>query len=185
MSIDWADKRAIGLKCYLWRISGEWKESILAEVRRGSYFIGEDGFDSYHCRIAQGEKTPYDGKGQPVPDGVVIDVWGVVNPPDIGEMDFHSERVMSHEITWLDVTDYQIQEMPEEKHPLYDYDTIEHEEVTVPIKQSTIDEIVECLEDSKNNYTDINSLIEEYKGVNAECTNEIAKIDNLIKELKG
>ena len=56
---------------------------------------------------------------------------------------------------------------------------------TVPIKQSTIDEIVECLNDSRLNYADISKFIEAADEDPVEAISEIDKIDKLIKELKG
>ncbi|NOQ30199.1 MAG: hypothetical protein GQ570_03655 [Helicobacteraceae bacterium] len=68
------------------------------------------GMQFSQCRLAQGEKTPYEGKGQPVPDGVMVEAWGYKN----GRQYYRSRRCAENTV-WNLVDEYQIQEQPPEE----------------------------------------------------------------------
>jgi hypothetical protein len=55
------------------------------------------------------KKLPYDGKGQPVPDGVVVKVWLTFKE--------HTHTKLSQHVGWTYgyITHYQVQEMPVEQ----------------------------------------------------------------------
>ena len=76
MNIDWTDKRAIGLKCWFSEPPKpeEYRDNFIGMVQGGRFLAFMNTAFS-NCRIAQGEKTPYDGKSQPVPDGVLVTLW--------------------------------------------------------------------------------------------------------------
>ena len=73
--INWLDPRMIGLKC----IFDEHYVGNLTKARlthTGTWFTPEINHSFNTCRLLQGDKTPYDGKGHcPVPDGVMVKVW--------------------------------------------------------------------------------------------------------------
>lgn len=104
--IDWTDKRAIGLKCWF---SFSDIKSVLRDVHSvdagmTTWINAHDGISvpAENCRIAQGENTSYDGKTQPVPDGVMVTVtW----------LDFNTTTNYSQLIDWyVGIIDYQVQE---------------------------------------------------------------------------
>ena len=111
--VNMLDPGMIGLKC-IFSDGIHDQEGILTEVLTdGSTnpFMSERGYFYEYCRLAQGDKTPHDGSGQPVPDGVVVKVW--LN----GDTDYADEGV-SQGSYWGEgstITDYQIQEQPVEQ----------------------------------------------------------------------
>lgn len=129
--IDMLDQRAIGLKCLFWSVQSPPTVYVSNKHILSNNFIGvlhvvypdkefpfvgitDDGLrgSSEYCRIAQGDKTAYDGKGQPVPDGVIVEYWR--RGTEIEGRD-RAER-----IDWdSGIIYYQVQEMPVEQ-PLAD-----------------------------------------------------------------
>lgn len=113
--IDWSDERFTGLEC--WFINTETGHEILDEIKGyetdyiegasrdrkddyPSYFIGSDDKKWPTCRLALGDRQAYDGKRQPVPDGIRVNVWLLhSNEP---------ERVFSEVAQWGLVTHYQV-----------------------------------------------------------------------------
>ena len=81
MTIDWTDKRAIGLK-YKFLNNDKVFNVESVKVHKGILYIdnigaGRVGTNDWTktIQLVRGEKTPYDGKGQPVPDGVMVTLW--------------------------------------------------------------------------------------------------------------
>jgi len=82
----WEDNRAIGLKCIFWDDNEEnTHTSLLGEVdfKHNFSYTSQSGLNFKHIELIQGDKTPYDGKGQPVPDGVFVKIYfhdgGILN----------------------------------------------------------------------------------------------------------
>jgi hypothetical protein len=76
------DHRAIGMRCILRNtphrtsVIGSLSRVTIASNGNSFYIEGMNSNDTYNsCQIAQGDKTAYDDKGQPVPDDVVVKVW--------------------------------------------------------------------------------------------------------------
>lgn len=118
------DERAIGLKCWFNdtclkdEVLGEFKGIHSDRTYASSPFVGEDyrdGLDGFyeHCRLAQGDKTPYDGKGQPVPDGVMVKVWHF-NKALVKDSQHFVWTQKAEATNWRLVTHYQVQEQPAE-----------------------------------------------------------------------
>ncbi|MBL4753835.1 MAG: hypothetical protein JKY52_09635 [Flavobacteriales bacterium] len=103
------DERAIGLKVIFTNDPNfnTWATGSLHKVsveQIHDYFFDEDGGHYKYCRLAQGDKTPYDGKGQPVPDDVMVAVWWWNGAPRILKAThaaWHKLNCISH---------YQVQE---------------------------------------------------------------------------
>jgi len=76
--------------------------------KRHDHVMGDiEGMLSEHCRLTQGDKTHYDGKGQPVPDGVTIKLFWKQ-----GVSEF-SRKAWSQTVDWTGedkYTHYQVQE---------------------------------------------------------------------------
>jgi len=78
--IDWSDKRMVGLKC---EFSNE--PQTAKHVAAFNNYQGESSTYSYcetdscwiKCKIVQGERTRYDGTGQPISNGVNVRIWTV------------------------------------------------------------------------------------------------------------
>jgi len=107
--INWLDPRMIGLKCFFrtYESSPEWVGELSAVMQsEDTKFCDVEGCFSNYCRLAQGEKTHYDGKGQPVPDGVLLNIWH-------GEHGSFDDQVLAEECYWklgTTLTHYQAQE---------------------------------------------------------------------------
>lgn len=198
--IDWTDERAIGLKC--WANDPSIKKEVLGQFVRinptySNYpYEVNDVIDSVagcyeSCRLAQGEKTKYDGKGQPVPDGVMVEVWFINGDSSIYLSDNWIWNITG------DILYYQVQEQPEEKQTRHNIPsnttsvvnavTGERKMIkskTVPIKQSTVNEIVECLEIARE---DRMKLLRSLNILGWELTSDrvIKKLDHSIKELSN
>ena len=112
--INWLDLRMVGLLC--WFDDSPYIPPYIARIShvfsngRGQWFVKDlhtGNVEYMHkCRLAQGEKITYDGKGQPVPDGVLVECWysfksSISDGPRI---------YPAHTVTWLNVTHYQVQE---------------------------------------------------------------------------
>ena len=118
-NIEWyKDKRAILLLCWFWNEDGNAPKLLtLKEVdfdpvfNEGIEFCCSEGRWWKHCRLAQGERTIYDGKGQPVPDNIMLDVWFGKNswPLTIKSNDVHWKSVNKQ----TKVRYYRVQEQPD------------------------------------------------------------------------
>lgn len=189
--IDWLDPRMIGLKCWFWNNYPK-ESSVDVLVKVGNNAIGtplfftENNKDTYYsCRLAQGDKTPYDGKGQPVPapDGVEVKVWR-----DYFGKKLLTEIKLSQDVMWSQgsITHYQVQEQKVEKK--YDYQDFCRDvkeiggESTTRIPQSTVDELILRLDSCSNGLIYYRDLLPE---VVSNADNEMfATIDKLLKELR-
>lgn len=107
--LDWL----IGQKCVFSESNGYgYREftSLLARVDDtnaiANPYVSSDGKGWSNCRLVQGEKTTYDGKGQPVPDGVTVKIWYDADqyPVSVGYI------LSTSEIPWDIVTHYQVEE---------------------------------------------------------------------------
>ena len=205
MNIDWTDKRAIGLK-YKFLNNDKVFNVESVKVYKGILYIdnigaGRVGTNDWTktIQLVQGDKTPYDGESEnPLPGNVNVKVL----LKDKGNSIVLIRR--SQDVEWQYVVEYQVQEMSEETRPSQDLVDDQQDlfaefakviddylldltEVTVPIKQSTIDDIVECLEDYKHIALILNGVM---TGVGAkfdstEYERAPIQVDKLIKELKG
>ncbi len=77
MNIDWADERAIGLRCSFY---DDFSRPSVGTLKQYSSSSSHPFKDNHHvqwpnCKILQGEKTEYVSTGQPVPDGVLVSLW--------------------------------------------------------------------------------------------------------------
>ena len=59
--------------------------------------------------MIEDERTPYDGNGQPVPDGVLVKLWR-----ELPDRKTNSKVRLSQDVVWTarTITHYQVQENP-------------------------------------------------------------------------
>lgn len=106
--INMLDPRLIGEKFYVLSNHGEWLEDVLVDVdplnnRAPHIFQCRHGLWWEHIRLAQGEEVVYDGKGQPLPDGVKVGFLTKLG----------TQGVLKAELVqWESVVTFQIQEQP-------------------------------------------------------------------------
>jgi len=163
--VNTLDPRMIGQKC-IFSDGIHDQEGILTEVLTdGSTnpFMSERGYFYEYCELALGDKTPYDGKGQPVPDGVVVKVWC-----DNTEGSYYERTDLSERCYWDEdthITYYQIQEQPVEQEKITVVATsgeiacsICGEKVNLPLNHNCYEEQIKQLQAQVNRLR--NKLVE-------------------------
>lgn len=181
------DSRAIGLTVihgYMDRHTIFIVDSILENG-----WLGDSegiGYDADYCRPALGDRTVYDGKGQPVPDGVEVKWWDneASGASLAGQMDWDSFGGVKY---------YQVQEMPAQEQPVDEqlisingkpyvkYPVTQ----TLQITPSMRDEVVECLGDYKitAKVDDGAMMPSTMRRRNNELMATIDKLTNQLKDL--
>lgn len=187
--VDWLDERMLGLKC--WFSMDDYECPISSSLVRvdklnNSYvFRDEYNYELWtYCRLAQGEKIAYDGKGiSPVPEGVMVNALSNSAGITTGYASLASQN-----IDWTQVKEYQVMESePLELTPQEDKAlTAAHNASLVAkgIPTATIARVVEALEAAKDSYSDRLSLYEAGSNPAKWLGDDIAEIDSLLEELE-
>ncbi len=170
--VDMLDPRAIGLKYWFkqYFYSDEVANILFrVDVAQELQFVTPPDVTSYkYCRIAQGDKTAYDGKGQPVPDGVIVRVWFDDNK------EWSTEGLVEN-YSWHNqlkhhtITHYEVQEMPVEQ------EIVSKNNLIITSKQAVA--IMEA-----GGYT-IQDTLPEFKVITTKLQSEIVGCLGLYKNL--
>jgi len=167
------DERAIGLKCWFSSkhiYEGE-SASILTRVKEpddGTFLFESDDMVPLfpNCRIAQGDKTPYYGNGQPVPDEVTVRLW-------LTEDASHQTEGLAQDFDWSwegegDIIHYQVQaQQPEVEQDSFKdkptTDLVQNTIETMNVSVELMANIETALSDAKATTTALMPLLGEFE----------------------
>lgn len=180
--VNFLDPRLIGLSCYFWSSAGTSRETlgVLKSISPSwvPRFHGEaaDGgrIHSEYCRLAQGDKIPCKGAQQPVPDGVVVNLWNE-------NIDDLMLTALAQDVNWEDHTYYQVKEQKLDDKPAVNVGTEGHIDQFVHMTPELLQRIDEVLVKAHNSASVLVDMYPETKTLR----DELSEIEAVRKELEA